>query len=262
MIASSARKYSGSKVSLALSVGTVHLWLCEVDGVENPQACCSLLNAAELQRCQRYPAQHRPEAILTRALLRTSLSRYQQVDPAAWAFAVAAHGKPYISSPASSLTFNLSHTEGWIVCAVSVGMELGVDVQFCDPGRNPERLARRYFGETEALKLGQCDECRQRELFYDLWALKEARTKAAGGAIAAGLGKFEFDLSRSGIIDAGCPDAGYFLWDLTPLHRLALCVPAQSLPVSDVQIYRAQLPGGYRPEELPLRAAGGLATPP
>jgi 4'-phosphopantetheinyl transferase len=241
-----------------LSAGAVHLWLCEVDSVEDPQFFCQVLNADELQRCQRFPEQYRSEAILTRALLRASLSRYDQVDPADWEFSIAEHGKPAISSPSSSLAFNVSHSEGWIVCAVSVGMELGVDLQFCDPDRKVGRLARRFFSEAEAVTLSRRSDSEQRELFYDLWTLKEARTKAAGGAIAAGLGRYGFDLSKSGIINADNPDASHFLWELTPHHRLALCVPGQSLAVSDIQIYRALLPGNYQQQELLLRAAGGL----
>ncbi len=243
---------------LALSAGAVHLWLCEVDRVKNPRSFCQLLSAGELQRCQRFPEQLRPEAILTRALLRTSLSRYQQVDPVDWEFAAAELGKPHISSPASGLAFNLSHSAGWIVCAVSVDMELGVDLQFCDPDRNVERLARRYFNAVEAAIIGQGSD---RQLFYDLWTLKEARTKAVGGAVAAGLGQYGFDLSRPGIIEADPFGASHFLWDLTPSHRLALCVPGHSLAVTDVQIYQLQSAGNYQAKELALRAAGGLGDP-
>lgn len=246
---------------MQLSPGTVHLCLCEVDVVEDWTSCRHLLCADELLRCERFPEEHRTEAILTRALLRASLSRYSSVDPADWRFAAAEHGKPYIASPASELKFNLSHSGGRVVCAISQDMELGVDLQICDSQRNVERLARRYFSGEETAALEVCEGSAQLELFYDLWALKEARTKAAGGAIAAGLGKYRFDLPEPGVITSSSGDASYFLWDSGPQHRLALCVLSRSLAAADVQVFGWQPEAGYEAHRLPLRAVGGLVAP-
>jgi 4'-phosphopantetheinyl transferase len=248
-------------MSFRLQPGSVHLWLLEVGSVDDPASYGGLLSAEELRRCERFPEASRAEAILTRVLLRTCLSRYNAIAPQAWQFATGEHGKPFVSSPATDLAFNLSHSGGWIVCAVSAAHELGVDLQFCDPARNVERLARRYFSPAEVAVIGGLDGHQKSGLFYDLWALKEAQTKALGGAIAAGLSAFSFDLSETGVIAAGSPAGTHFLWDLTPAHRLALCVLGPRLPVAQVQLIDCQQLADFQALDLPPRAVGepGLA---
>jgi 4'-phosphopantetheinyl transferase len=256
VIALSARKSSASEVPLQLTPGAVHLWLLQVDAVDNPASCCHLLSVEELSRCERLPVESRAEAILTRALLRTTLSRYNSIDPASWEFAAGEHGKPCISAPATELTFNLSHSDGWIVCAVSAGLALGVDLQFCEPARNIDRLARRYFSPEEAALVAATDGRGKQGLFYDLWTLKEAHTKALGGAIAAGLGAYGFDLSRPGVVVALPPEGVHFLWDLTPEHRLALCLLPEARASAQVQLFRCLQFAHFEPFELAARAVG------
>ena len=70
--------------------------------------------------------------LMTRALVRTTLSRYAPVAPADWRFITNAHGRPEIlDRPAGvpDLRFNISHTDGLIACAVTIGREVGVDVE-------------------------------------------------------------------------------------------------------------------------------------
>lgn len=246
---------------MQLPDGAVHLCLCNADVVQDLASCRQLLSADELARCERFPEGNRTEAVLTRALLRSSLSRYSTVDPADWRFAAAAQGKPYIESPRSDLKFNLSHSNGRIVCAVSKNLELGVDLQYCDLERNTGRLARRYFSTAEAATLGACEEPGKTDLFFDLWVLKEARTKATGGAVAAGLGKYGFDLSQPGVIASQHSDASYLLWEYGQHHRLALCAPGRALAATDVQVFRWQPLAGYEAQGLSLRACGGMGGP-
>lgn len=241
---------------MQLPPGAVHLWLLQVDTVDNPVSYCQLLSAEELRRCERFSKEFRSEAILTRALLRTSLSRYKDIDPAAWEFATGEHGKPHIASPSTALTFNLSHSDGWIVCAVGAGFELGVDLQYCDPVRNVDRLARRYFSPEEAVLVASTEGRQKLGLFYDLWTLKEAHTKALGGAIAAGLGAYRFDLTQPGVVAALPPQGTHFLWDLTPDHRLALCLSGGDQAGSGVQLYACSQLAHFEPFDLPPRALG------
>ena len=53
---------------------------------------------------------------MTRALVRTTLSRYAEVDPAAWRFERNRYGRPHLLAGQCDrdLRFNLSHTRGLI----------------------------------------------------------------------------------------------------------------------------------------------------
>ena len=91
-----------------------------------------LLNDKERQQQARF---HFPgdrlRYLVTRAMVRTVLSRYAEVAPADWVFDTNAYGRPGISPQhveATSLRFNLSHTDGLIVLGVCRGHALGADV--------------------------------------------------------------------------------------------------------------------------------------
>ena len=84
-----------------------------------------------------------------RALVRTVLSRYVAVRPEAWEFSYNPHGKPSVAGPGEpGLEFNLSHTEGVVVLAVS-RHELASTWRVVAGGRTLE-LARRFFAAPEA----------------------------------------------------------------------------------------------------------------
>ena len=75
----------------------------------------ALLNDDELARMQRFVFdKDRRAFLITRALVRTMLSRYAAVPPADWRFITNAHGRPeLLDRPANvpDLRFNISHTE-------------------------------------------------------------------------------------------------------------------------------------------------------
>ena len=82
-----------------------------------------------------------------------------------------AQGKPFFPDH-PELHFNLSHTKGWSLCALS-DHPVGVDIEVMRP-RN-ERLFRHCLTETELQGFdGTWPE------FYRLWTLKEAQCKYLG----------------------------------------------------------------------------------
>jgi 4'-phosphopantetheinyl transferase len=135
--------------------------------------------------------------LLTRALVRTTLSRYTSVAPADWQFIANAHGRPEIlDRPAGvpDLRFNLSHTDGLIACAVTIGREVGVDVEHI--GRHlTHDVAGRFFAPAEVTDLKRLSEADQHRVFFDYWTLKEAYIKARGFGLALPLGDFAFKLN-------------------------------------------------------------------
>ena len=164
------------------------------------------------------------------ALVRCTLSAYCDVPPAKWRFAVGPHGKPRIQAPtpATPLNFNLAHTRGLVVCAVSVAHELvGVDVE-CVDGRHTDALAvaDRYFSAAEASALRQMPASEQERRFLQQWTLKESYVKANGWGLAAALDRFDSQL-----------DAAPDLWrcttfDPSPHHIGAVCAKTDGRDLS------------------------------
>jgi 4'-phosphopantetheinyl transferase len=181
--------------------------------------------------------------LMTRALARRTLSRYAPVAPGDWQFTTNAHGRPEISvRPAGTpdLRFNISHTDGLIACAVTIGREVGIDVE--QIGRHlTHDIAGRFFAPKEVTDLRALPESDQRRVFFDYWTLKEAYIKARGFGLALPLKDFVFTLNPPAAPTIAFepaldddPSTWQFLQDWpTPEHRLGLAVRREGadLPV-------------------------------
>jgi hypothetical protein len=207
VIASSARKSSVSNALITLGAEDLHLWLCR-----------------------------REAGVGSDHFRREVLSRYASVAPADWRFSTGAHGKPALANPPTPLVFNLSSSGAWLALAVSSGVAVGLDLEYCDPRRQVLKLARRCFSSAELAELQGCAEPDRVARFYDYWTLKEAGIKARGGSLALELESTGFGLdfptgdngsTPIGTITALAPERGlvdfYCLLDPAVSYRLALC---------------------------------------
>ena len=156
----------------------------------------SLLSDAESAQMARfYYAGHRHQYLVTRALIRSSLSTFFPVDPATWKFTAGAYGKPDIEHPEVEvpLRFNISHTQGLIVCAIVRGYDIGVDTEDTERSTRTDldSLAS-YFSPQEIDEIRNLPASRQKQRFFDYWTLKESYIKARGLGLAIPLDKFSF----------------------------------------------------------------------
>lgn len=225
----------------------VHVSLVAPD---NPEAAehlhryQELLNGEERERMARLVfARDRKRFLITRALVRTMLSRYAGVKPADWKFIANVHGRPEILDRppgVPDLRFNLSHTEGLIACAVTIGREVGVDVEHVER-RLTHDVPGRFFAPREVRDLRARPEPEQQSVFFDYWTLKEAYIKARGFGLALPLGDFAFKLAPPAppsitfepALDDDPTTWQFFQDSPTPRHRLGLAVrrTGNDLPV-------------------------------
>ena len=73
--------------------------------------------------------------------------------------------------------FNLSHTDGLALIAVSRTRAVGVDVERVRPVRRAEAIARRVFSQEEADAVAEAAEGERDLLFHRFWVAYEARVK-------------------------------------------------------------------------------------
>ena len=96
------------------------------------------------------------------------------------------NGKPYFDGR-SDIDFNISHSCGFVVCALSVGEgRVGVDVEREKSAISIERqvkIAERFFSENEKKALADG------ESFVSLWTKREAYLKMTGDGFARGIGE-------------------------------------------------------------------------
>jgi 4'-phosphopantetheinyl transferase len=230
----------------------VHLWYVHAGQPADPAVlafCRSLLAPGERARHDRFAFdKDRLQYLLGRALVRTTLSRYAAVAPAAWRFAADAHGKPLVQAPQPPLRFNLSHTDGLVACVVAGALDVGVDVENVGRRCDVLGLARSCLAPDEFAHLERLPaDCRP-DAFFDFWTLKEAYVKARGLGLALPLKDFAFELRDGGqarvrfAVDEDDPARWQFV-RLRPTnsHRLAVAVHKPSDRPVTVAVYEAEL---------------------
>lgn len=232
----------------------VDIWLTRYDEIVDPSMLAhfsSLLSPAERQQEARFHfADDRLRYRVTRALLRTTLSRYASVAPADWSFAVNDYGCPRIAEvhgSAAAISFNLSHTRGLIALAVTHGRAVGIDVENLAVREVSTGIADRFFAPAEVRALAAVAPARQQERFFEYWTFKESYIKARGMGLSIPLDKFSFSFPHESAVQLALQaelgdDAArwnFAQYRPTPEHLLALCVERRPLqPPSRVTLRR------------------------
>ncbi len=128
----------------------VHVWcatLRDLTVSDLLESYRSVLSEEEAVKFPRFLFEgDRRQYLLSRALVRDVLSRYVGVEPSELVFTRNAHGKPALAVPAGCpITFNVSHTKGLSVCAVTCDHPIRVDVEALGRSIFHADVARRFF---------------------------------------------------------------------------------------------------------------------
>lgn len=179
----------------------VYVYMADVKDLPDPK---------DYPKCMETISKDRKEKILRS---RTSLGRKEQLGASLlleqvlkrFGYAIenmerSKNGKPEIDG----IFFNLSHSDGRIVCAVS-DKEIGCDIEKI--GSYRESVARKICTDLEWNYLEQFSEEEKNHAFYRLWTMKESYVKMTGEGIRFPLrqvefviedGKCEIDVFRNG----------------------------------------------------------------
>ena len=184
--------------SLALDGDEVHVWRAASDATEGRlEELSQSLGADERARAERFAFRRdRDRFIVRRGLLRAILGRYLSVDPARLQFDYGASGKPALARRwgGMQLRFNVSHSAGLVLYAMTRGREVGVDLEQIRPAVAHERVAEHFFSPREVAALRALPVQTQPEAFFACWTRKEAYVKAKGDGLPLGLDRFEVSL--------------------------------------------------------------------
>ncbi len=218
-----------------------------------------LLSDAEKARADAIRiAPVREEFVAGRGLLRSLLGAALGDRPTAVALTTKLYGKPCLPQSAK-VEFNVSHSDGMILIAISRASEVGVDVEFVSDefGKAEELIgiARESFHADEFTAIARTPPGRERLLaFYRAWTRREAVAKADGRGIASLL-KYqvfpvdEFGESRVSLAgsaghgsgrDPASGDVDYFVQtpNAGPHHLAAVASrkPRQALALFDAKL--------------------------
>jgi 4'-phosphopantetheinyl transferase len=124
----------------------------------------------------------------------------------------SSEGKPQLNAGEHShpLPFNLSHTEGLCIIAVSRDFEVGVDVEKVHELKELSSLARTYFSNDEWAMWSQENDAGKLNGFFDYWCAKEAILKAVGCGLAIHPGQINVIEAQKGRPLRGIQENGFF----------------------------------------------------
>ena len=207
--------------TLSLRSNAVHVWRAALDVPESDvRRLGDTLADDERRRAERFIFQHdRAHFVVARGLLRVLLGRYLQHDPQHLRFVYGPHGKPELASDVggTGLRFNVSHSHGLALYAITRHREIGVDVERIRPEVASETIAEHFFSPREVAVLRALPAALQATAFFACWTRKEAYIKARGDGLSLPLDQFAVSLAP------GEPAALlYTAWDPQEAARWAL----------------------------------------
>lgn len=164
--------------------GEVHVWVADLDRADAQHP--KLLTAEEHARAARYRMVRIREQFITgRALLRLLLSRYLGLEPIRVPIEYEPNGKPLLAAVPSCVGwhFNLSHSEGTAIYAITRGARVGVDIEKRRAIASMDNLVQRFFSPNEREVFAGLAGTERESAFFHAWTRKEALLKARGESV-------------------------------------------------------------------------------
>jgi 4'-phosphopantetheinyl transferase len=191
--------WSPPPASPTLAKDEVHLWRAYLDvAVQQLQSLKHCLSRDELTRAERFHFdKDRDRFIVARGVLRRILSVYCMTEPNQLCFHHNIHGKPALDPQCDggSLRFNLSHSDGVALYAITRGREVGIDIERIRTDFDGEEIAERFFSAREVAMLRALPPDTQKQAFFACWTRKEAYVKARGDGLSLPLNQFDVSVA-------------------------------------------------------------------
>ena len=185
-----------SSANLSALADTIQLWMLPApvpgEGIALERLAALLSDDERVRAAAFHRPVHRTAFITNRGRLRAMLAHYLDCEPATIRFEYGPQGKPELATGSSKgLTFNLSHTDGLAVLAISRDRRIGVDVEQSKPAADLMEIARDHFSSNEYEQMTGLSLPEQVKAFYACWTRKEAFLKGLGTGLAQDLGRFQ-----------------------------------------------------------------------
>jgi 4'-phosphopantetheinyl transferase len=203
---------------------SVHIW--QVTLLQDVNCLARLqqtLSPDELTHAQRFHFERdRRRYIVGRGVLREILARYLGQDAGQIVFAYTERGKPYLPKNPLNIHFNLAHSHEMAVYAVTVGHEVGVDIEHIHPVAEMDQIVERFFSPTEIRAWRALPEAQKPTGFFNCWTRKEAYIKATGEGLSKPLDQFAVSLAPDEPARLLCVDGDENEAQRWSLHALRL----------------------------------------
>ena len=194
--------WASPPASWSLSAREIHVWAAALNFSAQVLAELEItLSLEEQQRGQKFHfVADRNAFIGSRGLLRAILASYLDLEPQEIHFEFGRYGKPILANQPEPdrLQFNLAHSDGLFLTAVSRFCAVGVDVERIRELDDIDDLANQLLSPTEEIAWRRLPLNQQKQAFFNLWTRKEACLKATGDGISERLKEITVSFTPEG----------------------------------------------------------------
>lgn len=198
-MAANIYSWSSPEVVIGLESHEVHVWRASLDQPKPYLYCLrQTLSLDERARAARlYFVRDRDRFCAARGLLRSILSTYLDIQPDQLRFHYSGAGKPALAilRDGRNLSFNLSHSHGTALYAITYYRAVGIDIERIRPDLRAEQIARSFFAPAEVAELFAIPAALRPQAFFSCWTRKEAYAKARGDGLSLPLDQFQVSLA-------------------------------------------------------------------
>jgi 4'-phosphopantetheinyl transferase len=255
-----------------LAPDEVQVWIVDLDAglapgdhpeTAEPGPELAVLSEDERARAARFlRARDRRRFARCRAALREILGRLRDEPAGALRFRAAAVGKPELDlrpgDDRLAVRFNVSHSAHLALIAVSVGREVGVDIEQIRPISESVRIVESFFTAAEVAAFTAIDDDAKPMAFHRGWTRKEAVLKGFGTGISGLSARHETGFGTTALttrFTPAIPSARvdrWMLWEAAP--RLGF--------VAALAVDVGHSAGPERAGDTPPATVGSLPVPP
>jgi 4'-phosphopantetheinyl transferase len=244
-----SNKWTLTDVLPPLETGEVQLWRIELGDIASPiSRYTSLLNVTEQAHAHRLRAgQTRDHFTIGRACLRILLANSLGNNPCDIDIEKGINGKPELPAMnGRNVSFNVAHSKGTLLIALSRQSAVGVDVEYIDPSVDIMEVSRGNFTENESASLEAiADPDARLKTFYRYWTRKEAIGKADGRGLLLSLASFDVAFESANLQPVHVnesPDTTEKLYFVSDLDLAGKAAGALALESSKLRINQLLFP--------------------
>ena len=191
--------WNSPPLDLTLELGEIHVWRVSLAQTESClQSLQQTLSTDERTKADRFVFPNdRSQFIVSRGALRSILSRYLNISSHILRFDYNPYGKPslIVAQGGNTLRFNVSHSRGMALIAITKSRDIGVDIEGINPNFSFLDIAEKFFSPVESSVLRSLPEHLQATAFFTCWTRKEAYIQAVGKGLSIPLNQFDVSLA-------------------------------------------------------------------
>lgn len=179
-------------------------------------------------------------------MLRKVLGVYLQETPADLDIRSDSRGRPFLPDY-PDMDFNLSHTDGLSVLAVSRDI-VGVDVERLRDDFDAEAISRKVFSARESARIPR-GVPPSKTPFFDYWTIKEAYAKSVGMGMRLNFGAIDVSLDDALSVDLGgvSDDARRWTFHLYGCHNYRVAVAIRRPSCEELAVHLVDVDGDLEP---------------